>query len=187
MTSRFLLTGTVAATLALFAWQAVSHVVLPWHELTLRAFPDNAGAVQAFRSQAPENGVYFSPQGVLAAVSFTPDLRDKTQAIGRLFGRQLLIDLAAALVLCLVVSRLATTRPLQVATTLGLAGLGTGAIALWSDWNWYGFAPRYAAVNTIDLTLNLFLAGWVLGARKRQAMRTDAAAGGEAPDVRRVS
>jgi len=186
MTIRFLLRGTVAAALALFTWQSVSNVVLPWHKLTMREFPDNAGAVAAIRSQTPENGVYFSPQGVLAAVSFTPDLADKTQAIGRLIGRQLLIDLAAALVLSVLVSRLAAARPLQVATTLGLAGLGTAAIAHWSDWNWYGFATGYAAVNTVDLTLNLFLAGWVLGSLKRQVIRSDGAAVGETSGVRRV-
>jgi hypothetical protein len=168
MTLGFLLRGTTAATLTLFAWQVVSNVVLPWHSLTMRAFPDNAGAVQAILAQAPGNGVYFSPQGVLAAVSLTPSLADKTQAIGRMQRRQLLIDLGAALLLCVVTSRLAATRPIEIAATLGLTGLATAAIALGSEWNWYGFSPAYAVVNTADFALNLFLAGWVLGSIKKR-------------------
>ena len=99
MNGRFLLTGTAAAALTLFAWQTVSNTAIPWHNATMRAFQNNDAAVRAIRAQTPENGVYFAPQGVLAAVSFTPDLADKTRAMGVMLVRQLLIDLAAGVVL----------------------------------------------------------------------------------------
>ena len=184
MNGRFLLTGTAAAALTLFAWQTVSNTAIPWHTATMRAFQNNDAAVRAIRAQAPENGVYFSPQGVLAAVAFTPDLADKTRAMGGMLGRQLLIDLGAAFVLSLVVLRLAASSPLGVAVTLGLAGLATAGISQLSDWNWYGFAPSYAIVNTVDLTINLFLAGLVLGALKRRELGSDLAITDEAPAVR---
>lgn len=168
MSTRFLLVGTVVGAITLYAWQTLSNVAIPWHEATLHEFTNNDAVVQTLRSNAPVNGVYFSPQGVLAATSFTPDLADKTQLMNRPLGFQVVINLAAAFLLCLVVLRLPAAGAVATATTLAIAGLAAGVIIHFSDWNWYGFSFPYEAVNAIDHTIQFFLAGLVIAAIRRK-------------------
>jgi hypothetical protein len=85
---RFLLAGTVVAGITLFVWQTISNAALPWHMATMREFANNDVVVQMVRANAPENGVYVSNQGILAAVSLTPTLIDKTTLIGQMLGKQ---------------------------------------------------------------------------------------------------
>jgi hypothetical protein len=50
--------------------------------MTIKPFANNAAVVDAMRAGTSGNGVYFAPQGLFAAVSFTPNIADKTQALG---------------------------------------------------------------------------------------------------------
>jgi len=176
MRGKYLVLGTLGAGVTLFAWQTISNVALPFHEATMKPFADSAAVVQAIRASAPENGVYFSSQGVLAAVSFTPDLADKTKAMGPMMAKQFVLDLVVALLLCLLVARIGVGRKRDTAITLGLAGLAAAMTKELSDWNWYGFAADYAIVNTIDLAISFALAGVVIAWIYRREVRSDAVA-----------
>ena len=170
MRGKYLLIGTLAAALTLFVWQTISNVAIPWHSATVKEFTSNEAAVQAIRAVAPVNGVYVAPQGLVAAVSFTPDMADKTKSMGPNMAKQLVIDLVAALLLCAVVARIGVRRKRDIALTLGLAGLTAGIIKEMSDWNWYGFSASYAIVNEIDLAIQFALAGIVIAwVYKREA------------------
>lgn len=162
MRGKYLLYGTLAAGVTLFVWQTISNVAIPWHSATMKEFTNNAAVVEAIHAGAPTNGVYFSPEGVLAAVSFTPDMADKTKAMSGNLAKQAVIDLVAALLLCVLVARIGVGRKRDTALTLGLAGLAAGIIREMSDWNWYGFSASYAIVNEIDLTIQFALAGIVI-------------------------
>lgn len=164
MNTRFLVVGTLAAALTLYVWQVVSNVALPWHEATMYMWegPTNDAVVQAVRAAAPENGVYFSGQGILAAVSMRPDLADKTQMMGPMMAKQIGIDLVVALLLALVVLRTGTTTPARTAATLGLAGLAAGLVTELSNWNWYGYDLAFSLVNVAELAVAWFLAGLTL-------------------------
>jgi hypothetical protein len=183
MKAKYLLYGTLAAGLTLFVWQTISNVALPWHKVTVNAFKDNAAAVQAIRAQAPTNGVYFAPEGILLAQSFTPDLADKSKTMGPNIAKQLVVDLVVALILCLVLSDQSVRRKAgDVALKLGAVGLSAAMIKELSDWNWYGFAASYAVVNIVDLTLQFVLAGlvitWIRNRLSRgEAMPAEAMAG----------
>jgi hypothetical protein len=179
MRGKSLLYGTVAAAITLFVWQTISNVAIPWHAATVKSFADNAAAVQAIHVVAPTNGVYASPEGVLAAVSFTPDVGDKSKSMGPNMAKQIVIDLVAALLLCLVVGHIGVGRKRDVALNLGLAGLAAGIIKEMSDWNWYGFSASYAMVNEIDLGIQFALAGIVIAWIFKRGMR-----GEEVPGVR---
>jgi hypothetical protein len=170
MNGRFLLVGTLVAAITIFAWQTVSNVALPWHQQSMQAFGNNEAVVKAIRAAAPANGVYWSPQGVLAAVSMTPDLADKTSAtfMGRMMGRQLVIDLLMAYLLTFLFTRLPAAGAVHTGRTFAIAGLAAGLVVEFSSWNWYGFAPKFALVNAIDLTIQFFLAGAVLAALGRR-------------------
>src|SRR5688572_22522254 len=164
MNTRFLLIGTLAAALTLYVWQVISNVALPWHEATMHMWDGatNDAIVKAVREAAPENGVYFSGQGILAAVSMRPDLADKTQMMGPMMARQIGIDLVVAFLLALIMARLGTTTPGRAAVTFGLAGLAAGTVTELSNWNWYGYDLGFSVVNVAELTIMFALGGLVL-------------------------
>jgi hypothetical protein len=168
MNGRFLLVGTLVTAITLFAWQSISNTVIPWHEATMREFANNDAVVQAVRANAPESGVYFSPQGILASVALTPNLADRTALIGQMLGTQFVINLVVALLLALVALRLRSATMLGTATALGTAGLAGSLLIEASNWNWYGFSLPWTAVNVIDHTIQWFLAGLVLAALMRR-------------------
>ena len=163
MTGKYLLYGTLAAGLTLFVWQTISNVAIPWHTATMTEFSNKDAVVQAVHAGAPKNGVYFSEQGILAAVSFTPDMADKTKiSMTPNLSKQLVIDLVAALILCVLVARVGVRRKRDTAMQLALAALAALVIRELSDWNWYGFGASYAVVNIIDVTISFALAGAVI-------------------------
>ena len=67
--------------------------------------------------------MYTAPQGIIAAVSFTPDVADKTKAMGPNMAKQMVIDLVAALLICILVARIGVGRKRDTALTLALAGV----------------------------------------------------------------
>jgi hypothetical protein len=162
--AKFLLIGTLAATVTLYVWQVVSNVALPWHEATMHMWegPTNDAVVKAVREAAPQNGVYFSGQGVLAAVSMRPDLADKTQMMGPMMAKQVGIDLVVAFLLTVLMARLGAMTPTRAAVTFGLAGLAAGLVTELANWNWYGYDLGFSLVNVAELTIMLGLAGLTL-------------------------
>ena len=159
---KYLLYGTLAASLTLFVWQTISNVALPFHEMTIKPFSNNAAVVDAMRAGTSGIGVYVAPQGLLAAVSFTPDMADKTKAIGGNLTKQAVIDLVVALLLCVLVARIGVGRKRDTALTLALGAVAAGIIKELSDWDWYGFSATYTIVNVIDLTIQFAIAGIVI-------------------------
>lgn len=180
MNGRFLLVGTIVGAIALFAWQSFSNAVLPWHMATMTAIPNDSAAVQAIRAIAPENGVHFSARGVVAAVSIRSDFGDRVVEMPTMLGRQLLLDLAVAFVLCLVIMRLPAASATTTGVTLGLAALAISGIQSFSDTIWYGFTFAYSAVNAIDLAINGLVGGLVIGALANRS-RAKEAGGVKAP------
>lgn len=181
MRTRFLLIGTVVCAMVLFAWQSLSNAALPWHEKTLSAFTDPAAVVRVVQANASRNGVYVAPEGLVAAVSFVPGVADKSKEMTGMLARQMAIDLATALLLCLLVLRLPPGPAKRTGTTLGLAGLATALVIELSDWNWYGFAGTYEIVNVIDHTIQWMIAGLLLGWLYNRGRRMASAGGGELP------
>ena len=178
MNTRFLLVGTIVGAIALFAWQTVSNAALPWHMATMRTFESDSVSAQALRAAMPENGVWLSTRGVVAAVSMRADMADKSVEMGGMLARQLALDLVVALVLCLVVTRLPAASATTTGVTLAMTALAVAGILAFSDWIWYGFTFPYAAVNVIDMGINGLVGGMVLGALRNRSMR---AAGVAAP------
>lgn len=160
--NKYLVWGTLTAAVVLFAWQVLSNTALGWHEATLRRFEEPEMVVAAINTAAPENGMYFHERGIIAAVSMVPGVTDKSALMGGMMLRQVALNLVAAFLLALVVARLAL-GPLRAAVLLGGVALAAGIILEMSNWNWYGFPLAYALVNVLDSTINVALAGAVLG------------------------
>ncbi len=169
MKTRQLLLAALAGALTLFAWEAISNTALPWHARTMRSFTDSNVVVQSIRANAPRNGVYVDPRGVIAVVSFAPDMASRETMLGLLLGRQLLLNIVVAFILLFVFQRLPPASTRQYAFGTAAMAFAVSASILVSNWNWYGFSVAWTVVNTIDRTIGYGLLGLVLGALSNRA------------------
>lgn len=160
---RFVL-GTLAGALTLFAWETISNTLIPWHAPTMRTFADSNAVVQTIRANAPHNGMYVDARGVVAAVSFTPDAKDRSTLLGLMLGRQLALDVVVALVVLLAYQRFPRMSTSAYALVTGALALAVSASIVGSDWNWYGFGASWTIVTLVDRTIGYALLGLVLGA-----------------------
>lgn len=178
---RFLLTGALAAGLALFVWQFVSHAALPWHDPSFREFADAEAVTSVLAANAPEPGVYMATSGVFAAVRIDPAIPDRTQEMGATLARQFALNVISSLALAFLIAGAARKPPLIVAARVAGLGLAAGMLAYLSLWNWHGIGPAFAIVNTIDFAIGFGIVGLVLGWLANRMLRVDGAqTGGEA-------
>lgn len=169
MTGRFLVIGTLVCALVLFVWQTISNTALPWHMQTMRQFANDTAAAQAVRAQAPANGVYFSPRGMLVVASMDSAMTDQSRTtMGVRIARQFALDVVAAVALVMLLTPFAALGPMRAGTAAMLGAFAVSAVIELSNWNWYGFTLPYALVNVVDQTIGFFLAGLALGAVGRR-------------------
>lgn len=164
MTARRFILGTLAGAFTLFAWEAISNTVIPWHQATYRGFTDSTAVLQAVRANAPGNGMYVDARGVVAAVAIRPDMASRESMLGIMLGRQLALDLVVAAVLLALFAALPRMPLRQYAMTAAAAAFAMGVSVFGSDWNWYGFGAGWTLVNIVDRILGYALTGLVLGA-----------------------
>src|SRR5690349_20746326 len=100
MTGRVLALAVLVGTIVIYAWQTISNAALPWHMMTMRPFANSDSLARQIRAAAPTNGVYYANQGVLAAVSMTLDLGDKSKlSMGPMLAKQVGINIVMAIAL----------------------------------------------------------------------------------------
>ena len=172
--SRSLLIGAILAGLIVFLWSAVSHMLLPWHDMVYKSFADDAAVGAVLVQQAEGNGMYAIPgpnhdkqamsaamkAGPTAVVALTVDGMDPANP--RPFILQLVFDLVAALLLARL---LACIGPQAFSVRLRLVVLVAflaGLMIHLPYWAWYGFSGAFTAVNMIDLVIGWGLGGLVL-------------------------
>lgn len=174
MRPKLLVLGSLAAGLALFVWQTVSQVVLPWHAATMKEFTNAPAVVSAIRAGAPGNGMYFAGQGVLAAVSFTPTMADKTSGefMGPMLAKQFVTNLVIAALLCVLLLGIPHMTAANGARVAALAAAAAALTVHVSNWTWYGFSPIYVLVNSLDLVIGWSITGAVLGVMIQRLTRT---------------
>lgn len=176
MNARAIGISTVVGTIAMFAWQSVSQMVIPWHRATMQEVSDTtARAVPAIRQLAKGNGVYFSRYGALIAVRTAPDNSSQMSmaAMVPMLAKQAGIDLVVVTALCFFVGFLIDRSPLGVAMAMALAGFAMITVQELAMANWYGFTYSWAAVNIADQTISFFLTGLVVGALMQRLSKGD--------------
>lgn len=164
MSGRYLVVTVLVGAIALFAWQSISNVFLPWHEATMTMLDERRSEplARAVRDVAPENGVYYSGRGIFLAADMQPDMADQSAAMGDELATQFVLDLVVALLIAVLAWRLLQWAPwsaLQTGTFFALAGLTVELLNQLADWNWYGFGLPYALVNVADNAIQWFLIG----------------------------
>lgn len=162
MHAKFLLLATVVGGLTIFLWGALSHTMLEVPG-TLMPLKDGTAVINAIRSQAPNNGVYYDSRGLLAVVSLRPDMADKSKAMGTNLGIEFVTNCLNALLLGVLLLKTRTRVPLACAGVAALAGALAFTGVSVSYWNWYGFSTGFALQDMGDVVIGWFLAGTVLG------------------------
>ncbi len=167
--------GGVLGGLVMFLWGAVSWIVLPWHDITLNTFTDEAAVADAVISNAPRDGVYVLPdpgeaaaEKDAAAITAAPFLFVNVSRQGVdpqnpwLYIRSLLTQIIAATLITLL---LVQTRGLRFWCRVGFVetiGILVAVLATLPMWNWWQFPARYTLVNFADLVIAAILAGLVI-------------------------
>jgi hypothetical protein len=171
--------SAAVGTIAMFAWQSMSQMVIPWHAATMQEVADTTGkAIPAIRQLAKGNGVYYSRYGALIAVRIAPDNSSQMSmaAMGPMLLKQAGIDFVVVIALCVLVGFLVDRSPLGVAKATALAGFTMIALQELGMATWYSFSISWAAVNIADQTISFFLTGLVVGALMLRLSRSDGVA-----------
>jgi hypothetical protein len=179
-----LILGAVLGGITAFLWSFISWSVLPWHSKQLHSFQNEDEVSAIIASHAPQSGNYLLPTGP-SQEGMNSDQKKAAEEIrlqkmrkGPLvfaairkegFGSfpmvlitQLLCQMFAALLFTWMLLQTSGLSYARRVTFLAVAGLAASVIADLPNWNWWGFAGAYTAVNLVDYTLTWLLAGLVI-------------------------
>ena len=170
MRSRFLVVATLVGAVVLFAWQAVSNGVLRLPEKGLTPFPTDSMAVAAksIRALAPQNGMYFSAYGVLAAVDISGNYADKRQQFVSMMVKQFVLDLGVVLILALLMDRLADASVVRTGVTFSALALALMGMIDVGNGIWWNYTTAWTLGNLADQVISFFLLGVTLAALRRR-------------------
>jgi hypothetical protein len=154
--------AVIVAAIIIFVWGGFTHTAFGHWGMT--ELPDDKAAMQALKSQAPGNGVYYGNHGVLMVIHSTPDMADQTKAMGPMFMGEIMDDVVIAFVLVLLLVSLRPESVLGYAGTSGLIGLMIALSSFVRLWIWYGFTPGFVAVDVLNVIGGTFLAGLAIAA-----------------------
>lgn len=170
MRSRFLVVGTLAGALVLFAWQFISHSALHLPEKGLSPFPNdsNAVAAHAIRAIAPQNGVYFSAYGAFAAIDISPDYANRLPQFTMMLIKQFVLDLGVVLILALLLDRIGDLSIFRTGLNYGALALAYVGFVHVANGIWWGFPTSWTFGNVADAVITFFLVGLTLAAVRRR-------------------
>lgn len=182
---RSLVLGAVLGGLVAFVWSAVSWMLLPWHDASMKAFADEAVVAQVLLEQTPSGGMFMLPglpagyermsdaekQAVGAAIAqkksdgpyfYGVVWRRVHEDMGRQMGVGLLFDILAALLVTMLLMKTGGMswggRVMFVVT----AALAVCMIAVAPNWIWWHYPANFVLVTMADLLIGWTLAGMVI-------------------------
>jgi hypothetical protein len=173
---RRILIGGIAAGVVVFAWGAISHMLLPTGEMGIKRIPNEETVLGTLKDSIREPGLYFFP-GMDMSRKPTPEEEkawtERYQAGptgilvynpaggSPLSPRQLLTELAsniaAALLAAWIVSQVSGGYGRRAILVMGM-GLFAWLCLSVSYWNWYGFPAATTLSEAIDQ-----VGGWLFG------------------------
>jgi hypothetical protein len=175
-----LIVAAILAGIVMFAWGAVSHMVLGIGDAGITPMPNEAAVSAALKSNLTEPGLYFMPgidmrhateeqrtafaakykEGPTAMLVYQPTGEDPMSF--RQFGIQLASDMAAAFVAAMILS-LAGAGFSRGVTIAALIGMASWLAINVPYWNWYRFPTNFTTAQLIDQLGRWLAAGFVLG------------------------
>ncbi len=167
MKCKYLAMAAILGGVTLFVWGVIWHAALPLYEgKVLFELSDSQTVNSVIQQNATHgNGVYYTKEGVLAVVAFTPDMADKMQNMGMTVTIEFITNVLVALLFAVIIGRTGTFgSAIKGALFMGLVGV-TGLLSTeLSYWNWYGFSAGFITLNIIGESLSWFVAGLVISA-----------------------
>ncbi len=154
-----ILIGGIVGGLVLFAWSAVSWMVLPWHNNTFRTFTHEQSVEAILTADAPTAGIYILKNKPSAFLVFNP------QGYGPMKFKlmyDLLFDMLSAALVSYIVLRLKKSNYFSRLIVILVFALAVGILWHLSNWNWWGFSASFTLIGIADLIIGWFLAGLVL-------------------------
>ena len=184
MSTRFIL-AAVLAGVAMFAWGAISHMFLPWHEATMQTFRDEDLVAEVLMKEAPVSGIYIAPMAGMLDEGLTSEQKDqrmqeawakgaKGPNVFLSFHREgkdgmaapMILDFLTLVLLSLVMLWLLQTVPgltfggkVLFVTIVGTLGM---ALVQLEQWIWWSFSTSYALVNIVDGAIRWAAGGAVM-------------------------
>lgn len=188
--ARKLVIGSILGGATLFAWGAVSWLVLPWHLMAVERFTDEALVADVIRANAPTRGTYLLPhphavraEGEAATLeegAYQERMRQGPVLFGAvqprgarpddptLFLASFATQLVVALLLTWVFLQLGRpTLSNKLAVAAGL-GLLAGFSCHVPNWNWWAFGSLFTTIAVLDLVIGLCLATLVIDRTTRR-------------------
>jgi hypothetical protein len=175
MTKRILLAGLLGGV-ALFAWGALSHTVLPLGEVGIQFLPQEQVVMDALKASTPQAGFYFFPR-LDASNNLPPEkaggphglvIYHPTGASMMMTGQlinEFILNVVQALIAAFLLSL--ATGVTGYASRVGvvvLLGILTSAATNVEYWNWYGFPANYTVANIVGDTIGFLVVGLIAAA-----------------------
>lgn len=180
-----LLLGRLFGGLVLFAWGAVSWMVLPWHMMTFEKFKDEATVAQVLSANASSPGVYILPNAHQHEPGMTEAQQKAAEEDAMKRGAQgpfmlasitlhgwgsmgtamlvgLLTQIAGALLATWLLLKAGGLQYWGRVVFLVVFALTVAVLAHVPYWNWWNFSTSYTLVAFADLLIGWGLAGLVI-------------------------
>jgi hypothetical protein len=160
--------GTLAATFTLYLWGAAMHLGV---HTAVQAIPvlDEAVETQIITAlQDPAvaipDGIHMGGRGLFLIVSTLDEGTDTFSGLsfpGTLTA-QLLVCMLVGGLLSIIVLRVRATSILGTAADVTLIAVAAASFTCLPQWCWYGFGPKFTAVNMLDIVGGWFFSALVL-------------------------
>lgn len=184
MNTRFILAGILAAV-AMFAWGAVSHMFLPWHEATMNTFRDEDLVAEVLMKEAPHSGIYVAPMAGMLEKGISAEEQDKRMQeawdkgekgpnIFLSFHREgksgmampMILDFLTLVFVAFLMLWLLGAAPnltfVGKALFVVIAGTAGMALVQLEQGIWWSFSTSYVLVNIVDGAIRWAVGGLVL-------------------------
>lgn len=176
-----LLLGGILGGVVVFMWGAISWMVLPWHEATLKKFSNEDVVAVTLQAYAPEPGVYFLPS---ASGGTTPEekrarmqeaeqamaegpivfaaIQGPSQGMGKQMGQGLLTQVIAATLISWMVLQAGLAAFGRRYALVVVFAVASSLVGVVPGWIWLGFSTDYTLVGIADMLIGWGLAGLVI-------------------------
>lgn len=180
-----LVKGALLGGLTLFAWGALSWMLLPWHDAVMLKMTDGDAVARAIQAATPRSGVYMYPYEEHGKEISAEERRAAEERLARgplvfmAVRKEGFAGMGGAMAVSFLIQCLAAfiaSWLLLKAPGLSYGGrvrfvllffLGAGALCHLPHWNWFGFSTGYTLVATADLAAGGLLAGLALARAAR--------------------
>ena len=165
--------SAIAGGILLFAWSAVSWMVLPWHNATLKAFKGEPFVIATMVAGKNDSGVYVMPymqhgdkdaakRNAGKPFAFVVYNQKGWGNSGVHMGLALLWDILSAFLAALLLFKTKIKDFGQKVLFVTALGLFAGMAVDISNMVWWGYSLSFTALALADLLISWCLAGAVI-------------------------